>query len=151
MVKKAKDLSIIMPSVNEWPQNVFSMQSIVDSIMDPDLDYEIILVDNCSQPAGDQRDNNAVRAELDKLIRACVRPDGVSLKDLGNAIKPYFYGFITQGERATTRNGASATVPQAVGCDIFAKMISYRIGRPRTMPHATRTQGFTSLSTHIVR
>jgi len=41
-----KDLSIIMPYVNEWPQVAFTIRSVAEELLGSKIDFEIIAVDN---------------------------------------------------------------------------------------------------------
>ena len=44
------DLSLIIPIINEWPHIFYTVHSIMLDLADENIDYEIIIVDNGSEP-----------------------------------------------------------------------------------------------------
>lgn len=99
MSKKA--LSIIIPSRNEFPQNVFTLRSIISSLEGSGLDYEIILIDNCSN-RGTYADNNTVRADIDATINKCATGGSMSKLQLGNEIETLFHAYDVMGKKDCT-------------------------------------------------
>ena len=91
-----KQLSIIIPGCNEWPQNIFTMASIAASL-DGLVDYEIIYVDNQSQRAEDRQSNASIRGDVDGLIDSCIHPDGIDRLQLANCFESYVHGHDIQG------------------------------------------------------
>ncbi len=92
-----KELSVIIPFVNEWPQIIFTVDSLASSLEAVGAEYEIIVVDNCSQREEDKDGNNEIRAEINAIIDKCIRPTGISKYELGNEFENYVHGRERQG------------------------------------------------------
>lgn len=71
----SKDLSVIIPYVNEYPQNVFTVQGIVNQLRQTDIDFEIVLINNyCDRVAGQGKPEDKGREYFEKLISNGVAP-----------------------------------------------------------------------------
>lgn len=68
-MKYEKDLSVIIPFVGEYPQILFTIQSIAQNIAESGINFEIIAVNNYCKEAQEQTKHSA-NAALTKFISA---------------------------------------------------------------------------------
>lgn len=87
-----KDLSIIIPFVGEYPQVLFTIQSTAQSLIDSNIDFEIIAVDNWCEQAKEQAVKSADKA-LNEIGGRIFRNDSVSGFELYEACKSIYPTF----------------------------------------------------------
>ena len=71
-----KDLSIIIPFVGEYPQVLFTIQSVAQSLLDTSIDFEIIAVDNYCDQAKQQLDN-IIQGQIKTYQRKALEPEDI--------------------------------------------------------------------------
>lgn len=91
----AKDISVIIPFINEFPQNLFTVESIMSSL--EGVDFEVLLVDNKSIREEAPDGNNTIRQEIDAIINAATATGTASKYDLANKFESYVHGRDVQG------------------------------------------------------
>lgn len=65
--EKKRDLTVVVPFCNEFPANIFTTQSFINSLEGSGIDYEIILVDNMSARRTTLKEQH--RGEIAEIIK----------------------------------------------------------------------------------
>ena len=81
MGESMKDLSIIIPFAGEYPQAIFTVQAIAQSLLGK-LDFEIIVVNNYCKELEDQW----IVAKQRSIGKLNSNPDGFTMEEYNNAL-----------------------------------------------------------------
>jgi glycosyltransferase involved in cell wall biosynthesis len=109
------DLSIIIPFVGEYPQVLFTIQSVAQTLINDSIEFEIIAVDNWCETARQQSAHSA-RGALQKII---------ARQATGQEMGEEFIYELHRSIHPTYENRSGAAVEACAGKNPWLKYVKY--------------------------